>query len=93
MRQSILSSEQYEEICSVLGRKIPASDEGGYGSFADFTEEDLNDLRLLGRASSIMAISYIRFKLKGRIDLNSAVAFYAAVIQQGVPLQEWINAE
>lgn len=75
----------------VLGREVPKSEEGSYGSFAEITVNDLEDFRILGKNSSILAISYIRYKLKGKVDLNTAVAFYAVVIEQGVPLQTWID--
>lgn len=35
------------------------------------------------------AVSFIRFKLKEGFDLNTVVSYYAAVIQEGISVEEW----
>lgn len=86
-----LSSELLEKIGATLGRNITPSEEGSAGSFADLTESDINDIRLLEKTSGVLAISYIRFKLKGTVSLNAAVSYFATVIQQGVRVEDWVN--
>jgi len=87
-----LSADLQRKISIVLGREILPAGQGDVDSFAEFTESDLTDLRMLEKKSGILAISYIRFRLKGDVELNRVVSYYASVIQQGVSVVDWMQA-
>jgi hypothetical protein len=89
MNQTSLSSDLIKKISMILSRDVPLSEEGNISSFADFTDSDMEDFRLLENKSGILAVSYIRFRLKGDVELNTVVSYYAAVVQQGIPIEEW----
>ena len=91
MNKVILSADTIRKIGLVLGRDILPSEEGSIGEFAEFSEADLNDFRHLESRSGILAVSYIRYRLKKKEDLDMVVSFLASVVQQGISVQEWVR--
>ncbi|WP_075116810.1 hypothetical protein [Pseudomonas aeruginosa] len=90
MSQFELNPDVESKINLLLGRELSQSEKGGSENFYSFTENDLTEFRLLEESSGILAVSYIRYKLSAKIDLNAVVAFYAAVVQQKIPIEEWM---
>ncbi|MEO2216146.1 hypothetical protein ABGV49_03595 [Chromobacterium vaccinii] len=90
MNKVVLSEDAIRKIGMVLGRDIIPSEEGG-GSFEDFSEADLNSFRLLESRSGVLAVSYIRCRLANKEDLDVVVSFLATVVQQGIPIEEWVK--
>lgn len=91
MYRSNINPDTKGKISKALGKDIALFGEGSTESFADFSESDLDDLRKLEKKGGVLAVSYIKYRLKIRAELNLIVAFYASVIQQGIPLDEWVN--
>ncbi len=86
-----LSAELKKRIEIAIGREISSSEQGGVDSFLKLSEIDIHEINLLERSSGVLAISYIRFKLRGNVTLSLATSFYSSVIQQGVPAKEWLR--
>ncbi|MBB5020692.1 hypothetical protein HNQ59_004017 [Chitinivorax tropicus] len=91
MNKVVLSAETIRKIGMVLGRNIPQSEEGNIESFEGFSEADLNDFRLLESRSGVLAVSYIRYRLEKKEDLDIVVSFLASVVLQGISVQEWVK--
>jgi hypothetical protein len=89
----VLSEDLQKKIGRVLGRDILPIEQGNVASFREFTEADIAELRRLDKAGGVLAVSYIRFRLKARVDLNTVVAFYGSVIQQGMSVQDWLTTQ
>lgn len=81
-----------EKIATFLARNVQATEEGNRPSFVNFRDSDIDEIHLLGSRSGVLAISYIRFRLVGNIELNLAVSYYGTVVQRGVPVNEWISS-
>ncbi|MFZ6759278.1 hypothetical protein ACO0K9_18900 [Undibacterium sp. Ji50W] len=88
-----LSADLQKKIGIVLDREILPAEHGDVESFANFTRSDVSEISLLEKASGVLAISYIRFRLKGDVDLNRAVSYYASVIQQGISVTDWLRSD
>lgn len=73
----------------VLGREIMPSESGNVASFNDFSLADIEEFRTLDKSSGILAVSFIRFRLSGDVALSTVTSYYAAVIQHGIPVNEW----
>ena len=84
-----LDKDLKEKIELVLDREISEFEQGNVESFSAFSERDVVEIVALGLKSSILAISYIRFRLNGKVSLGQVVSYYSTVIQQGVPVAEW----
>lgn len=84
-----LTPELHSKISMVLGRELTLSEGGSAASFDDFSTSELADIRLLEGKSGILAVAYIRFKLAGKVALDTVVSYYASVIQQGISLEDW----
>ncbi|NHR04894.1 hypothetical protein HA052_06755 [Chromobacterium haemolyticum] len=89
MNSIIPDSDIVHKIGLVLGRNVSLLKGGDVGSFEGFSEKDLSDFRLLDSRSGVLAISYIRYRLAVKVDMNVVVSFLAAVVQQGVTIQKW----
>jgi hypothetical protein len=89
MNMKNLNPDLYEKICRVLDRTVLMSEEGNVESFFDFSDSGIRDFRLLGERSSILVVSYIRFRLQGNAALNSVVSYYSTVVQNGVYVAKW----
>ncbi len=89
MNQVNISDDMFRKISMILERNIDASERGSVNSFHEFSDLDMADFRTLMRAGGIYAISYIRFKLRDNIELNTVVSYYAAVVEQSIPVNEW----
>ena len=83
------SAEIIENISVVLGRTVSSNEAGSIAAFSDFSEGDFNDFRLLVDTNSVLAVYYIKYKLKGQYDLATIVSFYSAVVQRGVSFDDW----
>ncbi|MFZ6875352.1 hypothetical protein ACO0LF_25075 [Undibacterium sp. Di27W] len=91
MSKVVISADTLQKIGLVMGRDISPIEESTVGSFAEFSEKDLSDfLQLLDR-SGILAVSYIRYKLNSRVDLDLVVSFLATVVEYGIPVEEWVS--
>ncbi|KMN48537.1 hypothetical protein VL04_04595 [Chromobacterium violaceum] len=86
-----LSEDAIRKIGMVLGRDILPGEEGSVESFEGFSEADLNNFRLLESRSGVLAVSYIRYRLAKKEDLDVVVSFLATVVQQGIPIEEWVK--
>ena len=86
-----ISADILRKIGMVLGRDIPPAEEGNIGSFEEFSDKDLDDFRLLESRSGILAISYIRYRLRDKTELDVVVSFLSVVVQQGVAIREWVR--
>lgn len=84
-----LSFELHSKICMVLGRQVLESESSEVASFENFSENDIKEFRMLGRISAVLAISFIRFRLAPKFDLNTVTSYYATVVQQRFSLNEW----
>lgn len=93
MSYKFLSADLQEKICMVLGRQINAAEGGCAQSFFDFSEADVADFRALERKSGILAVSYIRFKLAGNVELDAVTSYYGSVVQHGMSVEEWSSAD
>ncbi|WP_374519306.1 hypothetical protein [Undibacterium squillarum] len=91
MNKVILSADTIRKIGLVLGRDILPSEEGNIGEFEEFSEADLSDIRHLESRSGILAVSYIRYRLEKKEDLDVVVSFLASVVQQGISVQKWVR--
>ena len=92
MNRSNLEPDVRKKISLVLEREILPSEEGRNNSFSEFTESDLNELRLLEKVGGgILLVSYIKFRLKCEADLHTVIAFCAAMVQEGFSLAEWVG--
>ncbi|MGW8391282.1 hypothetical protein [Pseudoduganella sp. HUAS MS19] len=91
MNKKTLNPDLKKKIGMVLGREIDSSESGNVSGFTDFSEADVEDFRALEKRSGILAVSYIRFRLAGNVDLNTVTSYYATVIQHGVPVEEWMK--
>ena len=89
MNKVALSMDSIRKIGMVLGRDVLPSDEGNVAGFERFSEVDLNDFRLLLSRSGILAVSYIKYRLERKEDLDVVVSFLAAVVEQGISVHEW----
>jgi hypothetical protein len=87
----VLSEDLQKKIGVVLDRDILPIEHGNVASFGEFTEADVAEFRRLEKVGGVLTVSYIRFRLKTDVDLDTVVAFYASVIQQGVSVQEWLS--
>lgn len=81
------------QVGHMLGRDISVSDAGDVATFSDFSNADLAELRALNQRYSVMALFYIRFRLKERAAFPQAVSFLDEVIRQGRSLEEWLEDE
>lgn len=88
-----ISSDLQRKINMVLGREVSTSEAGNVASFADFSSADIEEFRKLEKSSGILAVSYIRFRLGGSVELDAVASYYASVIQQGVSVEEWSKSE
>lgn len=78
-----------ETISRKLGREVLPLEEGNVSSFSNFTDADLDEIRILGQSNTILAITYITFRVKGNVGLGNAMAYFSEVICQGKPWDEW----
>lgn len=93
MNRANISQDLLRKIGMILGREISPSEEGCNGCFSEFSNSDISDFRLLGEKSGVLAVSYIKFRLAGKVELNSIVSYYASVIQQDISFEEWNASE
>ena len=91
MNKFSLSPDVKSKISLLLEREIPQSEQGSAQAFSDFNEKDLAEFRLLEDNSGVLAVSYIKFRLGEIFDLNTVVAFYSAVVQQKISIEEWMT--
>lgn len=85
----LLSQSMIDDIELDLGRKILSSEAGDRNSLAEFTSKDIEDIRTVGERGGSYAITYIRFKLKGRLKLGITLTYYEDVVKNGEPFEEW----
>lgn len=78
------------DIESTLGRTLAEEEMGSVGSFADFSDADREELRILAARSSVCAIAFIRYKLSGRTPLHDAMHYCDDVFRQGISHEKWI---
>ncbi|MHA6915601.1 hypothetical protein ACQUJO_21050 [Ralstonia pseudosolanacearum] len=86
-----LSLDLQKKIQLVLGREILPEECGNVESFSYFSESDVADIRVLEKKSGVLAISYIRYRLQGNVELDRAVSYYGSVIQHGMTVEEWLK--
>ncbi|NHZ36754.1 hypothetical protein [Massilia rubra] len=84
-----LTPDLYEKACLVLARDISLSEEESVNSFFEFSDLDIREFQLLGEKSSILVVSYIRFRLQGNVALSSVMSYCSSVVQKGMPVSEW----
>lgn len=65
------------------------SEAGNVASFNDFSPADIDEFRALEKRSGILAVSFIRFRLSGNVALSTVTSYFAEVILQGIPVNEW----
>lgn len=87
-----LSADLHKKISLILGKEVLLGEQGNVASFAEFTESDIAEIRLLESKSGILAISYIRFRLQDNVALNRVVSYYSSVIQQGLSVKDWMQS-
>jgi hypothetical protein len=57
-----------------------------------FTAADVAEIRKLAEQSgSLLAVRYIRFRLKPKISLSTVKVYFSSVIQGGEPVQEFMD--
>lgn len=88
-----LSGDLQREIEGALKRRLLADECGNVDGFQDFSASDIGEIKLLERKSGVLAISYIRYRLKGRVPLDRAASYYGFVIQQGITVYKWLEME
>ncbi len=81
MSESDLHADLLKKTELVLGRDI-SSEKGINQSFIEFSEDDLKDICLLAKKSGILAVYYIKYRLKEKTSLGTIVSFYSQIIQQ-----------
>jgi molybdate-binding protein len=86
-----LSEDLRKKIELVIGRKLLPDEQGGVNGFLGFSKEDIAEIHLLEQRSGVLAISYIRYRLKAEVTLDQVVSYYGSVIQQGLAVEEWLN--
>lgn len=88
-----LSVDLQSKVELILGRKLTPQEESSVDSFSDFSKSDVFEIRLLEEKSGVLAISYIRHRLKLDVELNQVISYYASVIQQDISVNEWVKAQ
>ncbi|MBB6582009.1 hypothetical protein HXP36_09690 [Ralstonia solanacearum] len=86
-----LGLDLQKKIQLILGRDILPEECGNVESFSSFSESAVADIRVLERRSGVLAISYIRYRLQGNVELDRAVSYYGSVIQNGMTVEEWLK--
>ncbi len=87
-----LTASLAKDICMLLERDI-LCEKGTIKDFSEFTVSDINDLRLLKKASGVLAVAYTRFRLEGCVPLHTAVSYCSAVIENGLTIDQWLSSE
>jgi hypothetical protein len=70
------------DVSRVLGREILPTEHAKVESFAQLNDADVAEMRLLAKASGVLAIKYCRFRLKGSAPLSDASMYCEYVIRQ-----------
>lgn len=81
----------FKNIERALGRRLVDDERGNVDNFSSFTERDISEISVLGKSSLILVVSYIMFRLKDGASLRSSKSYYSSVIDQGIPMHEWLE--
>lgn len=88
-----LSDYLKDRIEAILRRQIFPGECGGVNGFKDFSASDMTEINALGQVSVVLAVSYMRYRLREGASLDQAVSYYGSVIQRGLTVDEWLREE
>jgi hypothetical protein len=86
-----LRGDQIKKISQIFGREISAAEQGNVIGLEAFTEADIAEMRKFGPNNSILAICYIRFRLKPNTRLGTVGFYYSSVFNEGMPVKKCLE--
>lgn len=86
-----LREDQIKKISRIFGREISAAEQGNVMGLEAFTEADIVEMRKFGPNNSILAICYIRFRLKPNTRLGTVGFYYSSVFNEGMSVKKCLE--
>lgn len=89
MPRNNLPNEDMRRISQPIDREVTLADMGNRQRFTDFTETDVQEFQRLAHASmSVLAIKFIRYRIKGLAPLRDAMSYYDRVVLDGRSVEQ-----
>jgi len=86
----MLRIEIRQQISNVIGKSFPLDRVESTPSFADFTDDDLDDFRRLWEEDGLLCLDYLEFLLRDKVSLRLMTSFCNMVVEQRINVNDWL---